>query len=384
METDRRIRLADPRFDDDEIRDVVAVLESGQLVQGHRVEVFEKRVADYLGVPEAVACASGTAALHLALLAMRIEPGDEVIIPDFTFPSAANMVDAVGGTPVPVDIELETFNIDPDQVLARLSPRTRAIMPVHQFGLMADMGRLQEIAGDRGVLLFEDAACALGATAPARGDADGGADSTGIGQAGVMACVSFHPRKVITTAEGGMVVSRSRTFAERVRRLRNHGAHREQGRMRFDEIGFNYRMTEVQGALGAREMDKIDHIIARRRHLAGIYDVELSGLPLRTPVVPEGFGHVYQSYVVVLDPGIDRDRVVHALGGAGVEATLGAYALHAQPYYRRKYHLEAEAFPNSRAAFERSLALPIHQRMTEDQVRTVARILGDILTEGRW
>ena len=384
MEAGARIRLADPWFDDDEIGDVIEVLKSGQLVQGSRVEAFERRVADYLGVPEAVACASGTASLHLALLAMRIAPGDEVIIPDFTFPSAANMVDAVGGTPVPVDIELETFNVDPDRVLDRIGPRTKAIMPVHQFGLMADMKRLGEIAGAHGVLLFEDAACALGATLPEGvGDFEGSRPA-GIGRSSAMACISFHPRKVITTAEGGMVVSSSPVFAERLRRLRNHGAHRERGRMTFDEIGFNYRMTELQGALGAREMDKIDQIIEQRRRVARIYDAELAGLPLRTPVVPAGYGHVYQSYVVVLDAGLDRDRVVSALDSAGVEATLGAYALHAQPYYRRKYQLDPASFPNSRAAFERSLALPIHQRITEEQARVVAGVLREILTKGAW
>ena len=382
MGVEARIRLADPWFDDDQIQDVIDVLRSGHLVQGQRVAVFERRVADYLGVPEAVACASGTAALHLALLAMRIQPGDEVIIPDFTFPSAANMIDAVGGTPVPVDIEPGTFNIDPAQVEAHLGPRTRAIMPVHQFGLMADMNRLQELAEPRGVLLFEDAACALGATYPSveRGEVV----PTGIGQAGVMACVSFHPRKIITTAEGGMVVSRSEVFAERLRRLRNHGAHHEGGRMRFDEIGFNYRMTEVQGALGAREMSRVDQGIAHRRRVAAIYDDALSGLPLQVPMVPDGFGHVYQSYVVMLEPGVDRDGVIQALARAGVEATLGAYALHAQPYYRRKYGLDPAAFPRSRAAFERSLALPIHQRMTEEQAGRVAEVLKEILTKGRW
>ncbi len=377
MELEERIRLADPWFEDEEIAEVVAVLKSGRLVQGSRVEAFEARVAHYLGVPEAVACANGTASLHLALLALDLVPGDEVIVPDFTFPSAANMIDAVGAVPVPVDVDLATFNMDPDQVAARISARTRAIMPVHQFGLMADLSRLKELADIHGLVLFEDAACALGASCPsARGD--GG--SSGVGRESLMACISFHPRKVITTAEGGMVVSRSRETAERLRRLRNHGAHREQGRMRFEEVGFNYRMTEVQGALGVGQMARLDEVIARRRVLARVYDEALAGLPLRTPVVPEGYGHVFQSYVVLLDEPVDRDRVVAALDRAGVEATLGAYALHAQPYYQRKYGLRAEAFPNSRVAFERSLALPIHQHMTEADAWSVGRALAGVLT----
>ncbi len=380
MEAETRIRLADPWFDDDEIEDVVAVLKSGRLVQGSHVAAFEKQVAEYLGVPEAVACANGTASLHLALLAIRLEPGDEVILPDFTFPSAANMIDAVGGVPVPVDIEPGTFNLDPSHVTEHITSRTRAIMPVHQFGLMADLPAIGAIAEEHGLLVFEDAACALGATGPGGEPGSASSGPRGIGQASAMACISFHPRKVITTAEGGMIVSRSAVFAERLRRLRNHGAHRERGRMTFDEIGFNYRMTEVQGALGTGQMRKLGAIIARRRELACVYDAELAGLPLRRPAVPEGYGHVYQSYVVVLDPALDRDRIVEALDHAGVESTLGAYALHMQPYYRRKYGLDASRFPNSRMAFRHSLALPIHQHMTETDARTVANVLRGVLT----
>jgi dTDP-4-amino-4,6-dideoxygalactose transaminase len=353
------IRLTIPEIGEAEIQAVTTVLRSGYLVQGEQVREFERLVAEYVGVRHAVAVSSGTAALHLALLALGVGPGDEVIVPDFTFPATASVVELVGAIPVLVDIDLATFNIDVTQILPAITRRTKAIMPVHLFGQPADMEPILHIAQEHGLFVIEDAACALGAEY--RG--------CRCGAMGLVGCFSFHPRKAITTGEGGMVVTNDDSVAERVRQWRNHGIVTIDGHNHFGLAGFNYRMTDFQGALGVVQMGRLEGIIARRMELAELYHQALAGTTVvMRPVAMNGMRHIWQSYVILIEEGAERDGLLRTLRAQGIEATIGTYAVSAQPHYARP----SGDFPTSRRAYEQSLCLPLHTQMSAADVETVA------------
>jgi perosamine synthetase len=350
------IRLAVPEIGEEEVQAVAAVLRSGFLVQGPVVQAFEERMAAAVGTAHAIAVSSGTAALHLALLGLDVGPGDEVVVPGFTHPATANVVERTGARPVLVDIDLETFNVQPEAMLRAIGPRTRAIVPVHLFGVPAEMDRIQA-AVPRSVAVVEDAACALGSTY-------GGKRCGGLGR---VACFSFHPRKVITTGEGGLLTTDDAALADRLRRLRNHGQVLENGRGRFVDAGLNYRMTDFQAALGLAQMDRLPAILARRAALARAYEAAFQGWAgASTPRVPAGAEPAWQSYVVLLREGIDRDAVQARLRADGIETNLGTYALAAQPHYR-----DHPPLPASLAAQQRSLALPLHTRLSDADVERV-------------
>jgi perosamine synthetase len=355
------IRLAVPEIGDEEVQAVAAVLRSGFLVQGPAVEAFEQRMAAEAGTRHAVAVSSGTAALHLALLALDVSAGDEVVVPGFTHPATANVVERTGARPVLVDIDLETFNVDPSAMARAIGARTRALLPVHLFGLPAEMDRICAIAAEHRLPVVEDAACALGASY----------DGRACGSLGRIGCFSFHPRKVITTGEGGLLTTDDAALAERLRRLRNHGQVTERGRGRFLEAGLNYRMTDFQAALGLVQMDRLPRILERRAAVARAYTAMLQDWSgAATPVVAARAQRAWQSYVVLLREGIDRDAVKSRLHDAGVETTIGTYALAAQPHYR-----DHPPLPRSLAAEERSLSLPLHTGLTDADIEYVVTAL---------
>jgi dTDP-4-amino-4,6-dideoxygalactose transaminase len=370
MSAEVPIPLARPWTGDDELDEIRSVLASGHLTQGPKVEEFERLVAAHTGSRYAFATSSCTTAMHLALVALGIGPGDEVLVPDFTFPATANVVVQQGAVPVLVDVEPGTYNIDASQLKAHLTARTRAVMPVHLFGLSADLDPVMEFAREHGLAVLEDAACALGATYKSRP----------CGAVGDLGCFSFHPRKVITTGEGGMVVTDRDDLAERLAILRSHGGIRTGGRFVFEEAGFNYRLSDVHAALGTAQMRRLPEILSRRWALAALLTDRLATIPgVSPPEVPEWAGHVFQAYVVCLDEGIDRDRVVAELRHRGVESTVGTYALHTEPFFRRAYGYEPGQLPYSRAAARQSLALPLFPEMLEAQVDRVADCLRAIL-----
>lgn len=365
------VRLAQPSFEQTELDEVAAVLRRGELIQGTQVALFEEGVARYLGVPHAVACSSGTSALHLAMMALELRPDDEVVMPNFTFPATANMVEMTGARPVVVDIDPVTLNVDLERLEAALTPRTRVIIPVHLFGLTADMASLSRLAADRGIAVVEDAACALGSTWP---DVDGQPHLAGT--TCDMACWSFHPRKLITTGEGGMVTTHNGDLARTLRELRNHGATPGVSRNTYRRFGPNYRMTEMQGALGWVQLGKVAHFIEQRRQRARRYHQLLKDVDgVTLPSVPEGYGHVFQAYVIWLDENIDRDRVLAGLREAEIEAVVGNYAIHEQPWYADKYGLRAEDFPVTRRAARSTLCLPLHPAMSDGDQDYVAQCL---------
>lgn len=366
MAVEAFMRLAVPYTDEDEISEIRGVLDSGYLTQGIKVAEFECSVAGYVGSKYALATTSATTALHLSLVALDVGPGDEVLIPDFTFPATANVVIQQGARPVPVDIDLETFTIDVIDMAEKITPRSKAVIPVHAFGLSADMDPIMELAQKRGLAVVEDAACALGATY--YGKPCGSLAATG--------CFSFHPRKVITTGEGGMITTDDDLLAEKIQLLRNHGGARREGRFIFEAAGYNYRMSDILAAVGVAQMRKLDALIGSKRELAAQLTERLEGIDgAKPPRAPAWRGHIYQSYVIRLDESIDRDRVIGLMRQRGIETTLGTYALHAQPFFARQYNCRPGDLPNSYRAYRQSLAVPLYPPMDELDLERISRTL---------
>lgn len=384
-----KIPISKPFFGVEEQRALIEPLESGWVVQGPKVAEFEQRFCVYTGSAHAVATTSATTALHLALIALGVGPGDEVIVPSFTWVATANVVEMQGARPVFVDIDLQSFNLDVAQIEAAITPRTRVIIPVSLFGLSADMNPIMDVARKHGLSVVEDDACATGSWYHGK-------------HAGTLAdigCFSFHPRKAITTGEGGMVITADPAIAERVRSLRDHGASksdlaRHQGSRSyilpdFNIVGYNYRMTDLQGAVGVVQMQRLEGLLAQRIAVARRYDSALSSVEwLLRPVAPSGFTHGYQSYVTLFRPEVPTIRNVKALHErrnafmddmerAGVATRPGTHAVHMLGFYREKYGIRPEDFPNAFLADQLTVALPLYAQLTEDEqsfvVQTILR-----------
>ena len=349
-----RVRLAFPDLGEEELAEVAAVLESGQLTMGPKVAELEEGLARACGVEHAVAVSSGTAALHLAALALVIGPGDEVIVPAYTFPATANVIALCGARPVLVDVEPQTMNVDPDAVYEAVTPRTKAVMAVHLFGRPLDWDALQSAVPPE-VALLEDAAGALGARW--RGMPCGGL--------GLLGCLSFHPRKIVTTGEGGAVTTSNAEIADSIRRLRHHGIE-PHGDFEILEPGTNYRLSDILCAVGLPQLRRLEELLGRREELAAAYTERLAGV-VETPSAAEGDRHGWQAYVVQLDR---RDEVLAGLRGAGIEAQIGTYALH-----RLRAYADQGPFPGADRCYERALALPFHARLSESDLDRVSEVL---------
>lgn len=358
------LKLSQPNISEAAIAAVADILRSGQLVHGQECEAFERELATYLGCCEVVLVSSGTAALHIALLALNIGPGDAVIVPDFTFPATANVVAISGASVVIVDVVPGTYTMDPIQ-LERVvhewagPERLRAVIPVHEFGCVADMDAINRIANAHGLAVIEDAACALGAQLEERK----------AGTMGDLGCFSFHPRKTLTTGEGGAIATDKVALATRMRRLRNHGMERTQEGMRFFEPSINYRLTNFQAALGRVQLPMLDGWIQTRRELVKAYLMALAPLAkrglLRCPDLVDG--HSWQTFMVVLEASVDRSSVIAEMRERGVESNLGAQSLSAIGIYG-----ESSVRPEfGHILYESGLALPLFEKMTVSDVQKV-------------
>jgi perosamine synthetase len=363
------IRLAQPAIDERELAAVARVLRSGWLVQGPEVKAFEAETARVAGTAHGVAVCNGTAALHLALVAMGIREGDEVAVASYSWPATANAVVLSGGTPVFVDIEPRTFGMDPARLTDLLDRRRsiRAVLPVHAFGGFADMPAIRDATERHGIPVLEDSACALGASLKGRP----------AGSWGMAGCFSFHPRKIATTGEGGVVVTDDPVLANRLRALRNHGLDPESMEPDFVLAGFNCRLTEFQGALGRLQVDKLPDLITAHRRVAGWYAELLSSAPVELPTSLEPGSHIYQAYVVLLTPkdAGRRKEIIAGLRAAGVEGTIGTHHIPLTSYFRRTGGHAPGDFPVTDDLAARALALPIHHALTRDEVATVAGAL---------
>jgi len=367
------MQIAAPQFDEREIEKLRECLSSGWVTQGPMVQQFEQLIGARHDAKFALATTSATAALHLAAIALELGPGDEVIVPAFTWVTSAHCAEYVGAKAVFADIDLDTFNLDPAAVEAAITPNTRAIVVVHLFGKAAPMRELMAIADRHKLAIIEDAACATGTRYEGRP----------VGAMGHLGCFSFHPRKVITTGEGGMVMTNEPALADRVRSARNHGATgpalgadpaKPYTMSTFDVLGFNLRLSDIQAAVGLAQIEKLDHLLAERRRLALRYSESLAG---QTGLVlpQDDEGHTYQSYVVRVASGDrnQRNAVMEHLAAKDIQTRPGTHAVHRLGYYTRKYGLQAHDFPRACLAEDTSITLPIFPGMTDEQMGFVVR-----------
>ncbi len=381
--TNQTIPIARTNLLDSEINSVLEPLRSGWLVQGPYVADFEKKWSEYTGARHSIAVSSCTAGLELSLVALGFGEKQEAVVPAFTWVSTANIIEHLGGKVVFADVDLETFNVNSSLVEEKITKNTKAVLPVHLFGLAADIDNIVALAAQNDLLVVEDAACGFGSFANGRH----------VGNMGHTGCFSFHPRKAITTGEGGMITTQSAELAEKLRCFRDHGANvtdlqRHLGPKPYtlsdhSEAGYNQRMTDIQGVLGSTQMDRAAEIVAERRYLANRYNEAFKNLDsLQTPNTPADCLHGFQSYPCLFMPEkvktavkrrqFDTVRNVHhkrnefmeRLQNVGISTRPATHAVHMLSFYKDKYKLKPESFPNAMAANDCSMSLPLFTGMT--------------------
>ena len=366
----RQIPIALPSLGEEEWQAVKEPILSGWLTQGPKVAQFEKDFAKLHNVDHALAVTSCTTGLHLALVALGIGPGDEVIVPAFTWVATANVVLYCGATPVFCDVDTATFNIKVSDIASKVTERTKAIIPVHLFGLCADIDAIREAVPSY-VKILEDAACAAGASYKGRF----------AGSLGDMAAFSFHPRKSITTGEGGMFTTNNIDFYTTSEIMRNHGAEiSEEVRHNsakpyllpdFNKLGFNYRMSDLQAAVGLVQLEKLNSFIQERQHWADYYTESLKSIPWLKPqtVSKDITQHAWQAYVCYVDPEeapLPRNEIMDLLQTKGISTRPGTHAVHMLNYYKEKYSIQPEDFPGAKSCDENTMAIPLHNKMTKE------------------
>jgi perosamine synthetase len=374
------MQLTAPKFDEAEIEMLRACLNSGWVTQGPMSQKFEELIAQQQGVKHALVTTSCTAALHLATMALGLKTGDEVIVPAFTWVTSAHCAEYVGAKVVFADIDLATYDLDPVAFAAAITPRTRAVVVVHLFGLAAAMDEIRAIASRHGIAIIEDAACAIGTTYKGKP----------VGGLGNIGCFSFHPRKVVTTGEGGAVTTNDDAIAKTVGSLRNHGASEPEVPANevagpwtmpaYDRIGYNLRLSDIQAAVGVAQMAKLEGLLAERRRLAACYRERLAE---RNDVVlpPADAGHSYQSFVIRVANGgrKRRNALMAAFADRSIQTRPGTHAVPALGYYRNKYSLDPQQFPNAMAAENTTITLPIFPGMSTSEIDSVVEVLNDAL-----
>jgi perosamine synthetase len=384
-----KIPITKTSFLDTDFDAVKKVLESGWVVQGPKVKEFEDMWCSFTGSRYSVAVTSCTTALHLSLIAAGVKQGDEVIVPSFTWIATVNAVEYCGAKPVFCDIDLKTFNIDATKAGNLITEKTKAIIPVHLFGLSADMDLISEISSSKKLKIIEDAACGFGAFYKGKH----------AGNFGDFGCFSFHPRKAITTGEGGMITINNEEADIYLRSLRDHGAsisdlQRHSGVQPyllpdFSNLGYNYRMTDIQAVLGVMQMKRANEILNKRTEIARRYNEGLKNSSLiRVPVYDNKYKHGYQSYVCMFMPeDIDiksyrrvnelRNELMKYLLNKGISTRPGTHAVHTQKYYSNKYNIKQEGYPNSLFADRCSVSLPLYPSMTNEETDYVINTINN-------
>jgi len=376
--------FAAPLLGDEEIQEVVHCLRSGWLTTGHKVKQFEREFGEFIGAKHALAVNSCTAALHLALEAVGVGPGDEVITTPMTFTATAAVIEHLGARPVFADVTANTLNIDPAEIQRRLSPRTKAILPVHFAGQACDMDAIAEVARGAGVPVIEDAAHAIPTRHKGRM----------VGTLSDITCFSFYATKNVTTGEGGMVVTDRDDIMERMRLMHLHGMSKDawkrytqNGSWSYEILapGFKYNLTDIAAAIGIHQLRKCHAFHRRRLGIADQYDAAFAGLPgISIPRVEDRESHGWHLYVIQIDPErltIGRDAFIDRLIARNIGVSVHFIPLHVHPYYRERYALQPSDFPNAWAAYERIVSLPIYAKMTDDDVRHVIDAVRGIAQE---
>ena len=360
------IPMSASELDASDLEAVLEVLRSGRLALGPETAAFERALAAYVGVPHAVAVNSGTAALHLIVKALDIGPGDEVLVPSFTFAASVNAFLYEGAVPVFVELEPGTCNLDVQDLERRITPRTRAIMAVDVFGHPADWDGLERVARRHGLVVIDDCCEAIGATYRGRR----------LGSFGVAGAFAFYPNKQMTTGEGGMIVTGDAQLAERCRSCANQGRGAMGPWLQHERLGHNYRMDEMSAALGRSQLSRLDQFLARRARVAGLYTERLAFLPgVRPPVVRRSVGMSWFVYVVTLEEGCDRDRTIAGMEREGVPARGYFAPVHTQPYIRERFGDLRGSLPRTEAIARRTLALPFHNGLGEAEIERVLAAL---------
>ncbi len=373
----RNIAISTPNMGKEEWEALKEPIYSGWITQGPKVKEFEGLFAQLHGVKHALAVSNCTTALHLALVALGVSEGDEVIVPAFTWVATANVIEYCRAKPVFIDIDPKTFNIDIDQLKQKLTSKTKAIIPVHLFGLCANITAVKDLAPN--VKIIEDAACASGA----------GINGSFAGSMGDIGCFSFHPRKSVTTGEGGMLTTNDDDLAELMNKLRNHGAsiseeQRHHGPQpyilpAFDVVGYNYRMTDLQGAVGVVQLKKLESFIDERKEWAEYYNDQLKDIEwLQLPVYSAEYKHGWQSYVLMIDEAkapMKRNELMQYLHKNGVSTRPGTHAVHMLGFYANKYGISPTDFPNAYAANEYSMSIPLHNKMTAEDYEYIVGLI---------
>lgn len=366
-------------FDESDLNIIQEPLKTGWVVQGPYVKKFEEMFANFTGARQAISCSSCTTGLHIALAALEIKAGDEIIVPSFTWVATANVVEYQGARVVFCDIDRDTFNIDINQLKTKLTTKTKAIIPVHLFGLAANMSEIMQLAKEHQLAVVEDAACGFGSYYK----------GTHVGNFGDFGVFSFHPRKAITTGEGGMILTSNEKNAHLSRSLRDHGASKSDLTRHmaksafllseFNLLGFNYRMTDIQGALGVSQMQKAKWIQDQRTQRAARYQEALKDLAwLRLPYVPEGSIHGYQSFVCWFQPeeanlknlerlNNMRNELMLDLEEKGISTRQGTHAVTTLGYYQKKYQIKSTDYPNAYMADRLTITLPLYAQMTNEE-----------------
>lgn len=364
------IPLAKPNITDKDINLVVEVLKSGMLVQGKYAEELEHKFAKLSNTQFASVLSSGTATLHLALIALGVKMGDEVIVPAFSYMATANVVELIGAKPIFVDIDLQTFNMDVSKIEAAITSKTKAIIPVHEFGLACDIEPIIKIAKQYNLFVIEDAACALGAMYK----------NKHVGSFGDFGSFSLHPRKAISCGEGGALITNNASFDKKIKILRNHGVEMIDDKMEFSEFGFNYRMTDFQAALVVSQFDRLNQSISYKNKLADIYYNEIKSDKIQLPFTPDYTSHTWQTFHVVLDESINRDDVIKQLRENNIGSNYGAQCMPYMKSFKEKYNYNCQTlFPNSLKAYKQGLALPIYDLVTQEQILYISTILNKLI-----
>jgi len=370
MTTQQQVSMSSPEITDQDIQAVVNVIRSGRLALGPQTRAFEAAMAEFLGVKHAVAVNSGTSGLHLVVRSIGLGPGDEVLVPSFTFAASVNAILFEGAMPVFVDIEAETYNLDPADLARKVTARTKAIMAVDVFGHPADWDRIMAVAQHHNLRIIDDSCEALGAEYKGRK----------LGTFGDAATFAFYPNKQITTGEGGMIVTDDDEIAALCQSLRNQGRDEMGAWLEHVRLGYNYRMTEMSAAMGVTQLPRLASFMAKRAHVAAMYTERLAGLDaVRAPVVKDTVTMSWFVYVITLAEGLQRNGVIARLAEQGIPARGYFAPIHTQPYIKQRFGDLSETLPVTENIAQRTIALPFHNNLTEAEIDTVVAALKEAI-----